>query len=95
MEMGGQLDALGEVAPVTHWMGPKTDLNGIEKRQFLTLPGRELRPLGRPARDQSLFRLPVEACNTDQPQWAVSQQNKSYALINSPSENDSGFDSQA
>jgi hypothetical protein len=29
----------------------------MEKRKFLTFPGLELRPLGRPARSQSLYRL--------------------------------------
>jgi hypothetical protein len=29
----------------------------VEKSKFLTLPGLELRPLGRPARSQSLYRL--------------------------------------
>jgi hypothetical protein len=29
----------------------------VKKRKFLTLPGLELRPLGRPARSQSLYRL--------------------------------------
>jgi hypothetical protein len=29
----------------------------VEKRKLLTLPGLELRPLGRPARSQSLYRL--------------------------------------
>jgi hypothetical protein len=29
----------------------------MEKRKFLTLPGLEFRPLGRPARRQSLYRL--------------------------------------
>jgi hypothetical protein len=33
-------------------VGPKTDLDGMEKRKFLTLPGLELRSLGRPARRQ-------------------------------------------
>jgi hypothetical protein len=28
----------------------------VEKKKFLTLPGLELRPLGRPARSQSLYR---------------------------------------
>jgi hypothetical protein len=32
------------------WMGPKTGMNYLEKRKFLTLPGLEPRPLGRPAR---------------------------------------------
>jgi hypothetical protein len=33
-------------------------LNDTEKIKFLILPGHELRSLGRPARDQSLYRLP-------------------------------------
>jgi hypothetical protein len=44
----------GERAPVTHWVGGWVDhragLDDVEKRKFLTLPGLELRPLGRPAR---------------------------------------------
>jgi hypothetical protein len=43
----------GERAPGTHWIGgcvdPRAGLNDLEKRKFLTLPGLELRPLGRPA----------------------------------------------
>jgi hypothetical protein len=49
----------GEKAPSTHWIGdwvgPKAGLDAAEKT-FLT-PGLELRPLGRPARSQSLYRL--------------------------------------
>jgi hypothetical protein len=51
----------GEGAPDTHWNGgwmdPRAGLEDVERRQFLTLPGLELRPLGRPARSQSLYRL--------------------------------------
>jgi hypothetical protein len=36
---------------------PKAGLDDMEKRKFLTLPGLELRPLDRPARSQSLYRL--------------------------------------
>jgi hypothetical protein len=40
--------------PGTHciggWVDPRTGLDDFEKRKFLTLPGLELRPLGRPAR---------------------------------------------
>jgi hypothetical protein len=36
---------------------PTAGLDDVEKKKFLTLPGLELRPLGRPARSQSLFRL--------------------------------------
>jgi hypothetical protein len=50
----------GEKAPGTHWIGgwvgPRVDLNDV-KRKILTLPGLEFRPLGHPARSQSLYRL--------------------------------------
>jgi hypothetical protein len=39
------------------WVGPRTGPDDAEKRKFLTLPGLELRPLCRPARSQSLYRL--------------------------------------
>jgi hypothetical protein len=32
------------------WVDPRAGLDDVEKRKFLTLPGLELRPLGRPAR---------------------------------------------
>jgi hypothetical protein len=51
----------GERAPGTHWIrgwvDPRAGLDDLEKRKFLTIPGPELRPLGRPARSQSLYRL--------------------------------------
>jgi hypothetical protein len=51
----------GERATGTHWIGgwvgPRAGLDAVEKRKFLTLPGLELRPLCRPARSQSLYRL--------------------------------------
>jgi hypothetical protein len=51
----------GERAPGTQWIGgwvdPRASLDDVEKRKFLTLPGLELRPLDRPARSQSLYRL--------------------------------------
>jgi hypothetical protein len=50
-------------SPGTHsiggWMGPITGMDDVEKRKFLTLPGFDLRPLGRPARSQSLYWLRV------------------------------------
>jgi hypothetical protein len=50
----------GERAPGAHWIGgwvgPRTGLDAVEKRKFLTLPRLELRLLGRPARSQSLYR---------------------------------------
>jgi hypothetical protein len=36
---------------------PRAGLDGMEQRKFLTLPELELRPLGRPAHSQSLYRL--------------------------------------
>jgi hypothetical protein len=46
-------------APGTHWIGGWVDLRAsmddVEKRKFLTLPGLELRTLGRPARSQPLL----------------------------------------
>jgi hypothetical protein len=38
-------------------VGPSAGLDEVEKRKFLILSGLELRPLGRPARSQSLYRL--------------------------------------
>jgi hypothetical protein len=38
-------------------VGPISSLDDGEKRKFFTLPGLELRPLGLPARSQSLYRL--------------------------------------
>jgi hypothetical protein len=50
-----------EKVPSTQLIGelvdPKVGLNDVEKRKFLTLLGLELRPLGRPARNQLLYRL--------------------------------------
>jgi hypothetical protein len=40
------------------WVGPRAGLEDVENRKFSTLPGLELRPLRRPARSQSLYRLP-------------------------------------
>jgi hypothetical protein len=37
--------------------GPHRRLDDVEKRKFFTLPGLKLRPLGRPARSQSLYRI--------------------------------------
>jgi hypothetical protein len=46
----------GEIAIGTHWIrgwvGPSAGLSDVENRKFLTLPGLELRPFGRPARSQ-------------------------------------------
>jgi hypothetical protein len=36
---------------------PRAGLDDMEKRKLLSLPGLELRPLGHPDRNQSLYRL--------------------------------------
>jgi hypothetical protein len=36
---------------------PRAGLDDLEKRKFFTLPELELRPLSRPVRSQSLYRL--------------------------------------
>jgi hypothetical protein len=50
-----------ERTPCTHWIGgwvdPRAGLDDVEKRKFFTLPGLELKLLGRRARSQSLYRL--------------------------------------
>jgi hypothetical protein len=38
-------------------MDVRAGLDEMEERKFLNLPGLELRPLGRPARSLSLYRL--------------------------------------
>jgi hypothetical protein len=51
----------GGKSPSTLWIGgwvdPRAGLDDVEKRKFLTLPELELRPFGRPARSQVLYRL--------------------------------------
>jgi hypothetical protein len=50
-----------ERTPGTHWLGgrvdPRAGLGEVKKAKFLTLPGLVPRPLCRPDRSQSLFRL--------------------------------------
>jgi hypothetical protein len=46
-------------------VGPRTDLDDVERRNFLPLPGLELRPLGRHTRSQSLYRLRYPARNIE------------------------------
>jgi hypothetical protein len=49
----------GERSPVTRciggWVGRRVGLDDMEKQTFLTLPGLEFRPLGCPARSQSVY----------------------------------------
>jgi hypothetical protein len=43
--------------PGGSWVGPRTGPDDVEKTKILRLPRLNLRPLGRPARNQSLYRL--------------------------------------
>jgi hypothetical protein len=65
LEMSGQLHAPAALPPGknpgTHciggWVDSRAGLDDLKKWKFLTLPGLEPRPLRRPARSQSLYRL--------------------------------------
>jgi hypothetical protein len=50
-----------ERAPGSRWIGgwvdPRASLDDVERRKILPLPRLELRPLCRPSRSQSLYRL--------------------------------------
>jgi hypothetical protein len=39
------------------WVGPGTGMDDVERSKIVPLPGLEIRPLGRPALNQSLYRL--------------------------------------
>jgi hypothetical protein len=70
----------GKGAPGTHWIGgrvgPRAGMDDAEKRRFLILPGFELRPFGRPVRNQSLYRLRYPGSPTERDLsgsfWGVS-----------------------
>jgi hypothetical protein len=51
----------GVIVRRTHWvggwMGPRTGLEDVVRRKLSPLPGLEVRALGCPARNQSLYRL--------------------------------------
>jgi hypothetical protein len=80
--LGGERSAScpSRFTPGTHWIrgwvGPRAGLDAVEKRKFLTLPGLELRPLGRPARSQSLYRLHYLGA-----QSLYSNRKKGYELM--------------
>jgi hypothetical protein len=45
-------------------VGPRAGLEDVEERKYITLPGLEIRPLGRPARSLSLYRLRLPGSRT-------------------------------
>jgi hypothetical protein len=61
LEVSCQFHGPAAFPPGTHgiggWVDPRAGLDDTEKWKFLTPPGLELRPLSRPARSQSLYRL--------------------------------------
>jgi hypothetical protein len=59
MEVSGQLHAPGKETPIPigYEVGWTPEPVRTLNRKFFTLPGLELRPLGRPTRNQSLYRL--------------------------------------
>jgi hypothetical protein len=65
--VSGQLHAPAALPPdkvlgthrIRGWVDPRVGMDVVEKREFLTLMGHEFRTLGRPARSQSLHRLPI------------------------------------
>jgi hypothetical protein len=67
-------------------MGPSAGLDDVEKRKLLTLLELELRPLGRPARSQSLYRLRTNVfilsicCNTAATKLYITNNNLAYLL---------------
>jgi hypothetical protein len=46
---------------------PRAGLDDVERRKILTLPGLELRPLGRPTRSQSLYQLRYHGFSSTDP----------------------------
>jgi hypothetical protein len=69
-------------APDSHWIegwvDPRAGLDNLEKRKFLTLPGLELRHLGRPSRSQSLYLL----CYPGSSNWNINPGNISEIEFN-------------
>jgi hypothetical protein len=66
MEGSGQLHASAALSlegralgihGIGGWVGPGAGQDDMKKRKFLALSGLEIRPLSRPARSQSLYRL--------------------------------------
>jgi hypothetical protein len=70
----------GERSPSTHWIegwvAPRAGLDDVEERKFFTLPGFELRPLGRPVRKKSLYRLRYPGSNNNCIQIVIGKLHK-------------------
>jgi hypothetical protein len=57
---------------------PRAGLHDLEKRKFLTLSGLEVRLIGRPARNQSLYRLRYPGSYD-----ILGQMEKKHTILNS------------
>jgi hypothetical protein len=57
-------------------VGTRDGLDDVEKRKFLTLPGPELRPLGRPARNHRPYRLRYPGVTQDENQSNSEMERK-------------------
>jgi hypothetical protein len=68
-------------------MGPRIDLDDVERRKFFPLPGFELRPRGHPGYSQSLYRLsytgsPREVCYLTGPSPSLFVPTEFKLLLN-------------
>jgi hypothetical protein len=75
----------GERIPGIHWIGswvgPRAGLDDEENRKFLNLMGLEIRPLGRPVRNQSLYRLRYPCSRADKvSSWMLCFSNVTICL---------------
>jgi hypothetical protein len=57
-------ETVSDIHWIKGWVGPKAGLDDMEKWKFLRPSGLEPRPLGRPARNQSLYRLSYPGSGT-------------------------------
>jgi hypothetical protein len=67
-------------------VGPRTCLDDVEKIKLLTLQGLKLRPLRRPARSQSLYRLryPGSLFREEKVIFHITANNFTYSVQSVP-----------
>jgi hypothetical protein len=75
----------GEIASDTNWIGgwinPRAGLDDMKKWKFLTLPGLELRPLGRPTSSQVMYRLRYPGCLKQTYDYKIVSRNSAIYLV--------------
>jgi hypothetical protein len=62
-------------------VGPRVGVDDMEKRKFLSTPGLELQPLGRPADSQSLYRLRYSGSHLSS--WTEEKTKTGYPISRS------------